>query len=1174
MAADQFVADIACAVVDSFAPLVAALQDESAMATLLADLGWGPPDGTVDQSAFAPLADVAEAVSTAAQAVDEFRSGNSEQAVVSLLAATVDLMSALRALAAPGHPGLPDPWGRADFWATLADDLAALLLAVQLRNSQPTVFAVLVLAGVITEERAQADPTTGLTTGRVEDAPYWQLHWDRLEYLISDPKQLAADVYGWGGALDSLRLLRAANSVAQALGVPSAIVDRGESVTDAVGGISGDQLLGCLILRAPILAGSFSGADVDSVAAAGSGEVGLQLAPVPQTASSGAAYGVLLGPYANGTASASFELAPTLDLTIVGAADTTDALGVVIAPEQDARFVGDVASLGAGIAIHLSYAPTDPIVIAGSADATGAFLSSLDIGVDAVESGGEIAVELSAKLSRLTFAMDLSAGDNFLTTVVGGNAARASVDLTITWSNTRGLGLNGATSLTTSVPIDVHLGPMHLTRFEISGGAAPGGSGAGLQLAAGVSAAFVLGPVQGAVDGVGAAMTLAADPHGVLFGVGPALSFKPPDGVGLGVDAPMVSGAGYLACEASTGRYAGALALKIGNISVQGVGVLNTKDVPGGWSLVGLADVSGLNVQLGFGITLTGVGMLVGIHRTVDVQAIQALARAGGLDGLMFPPDLAHNATHAVTQLESVFPSASGQYVFGPTVQLQWGGSGLVTAEVAVYVELPNPLRILLLGSAHLTLPTAKAPVADIRLDLLGVLDLSAKTIAIDMSLGHSTIAGMPLSGQAALRAAWGSNPSFVLAIGGFHPHFVAPAGFPALSRIALQIGGGNVVVRLTAYLAITSNTVQFGAHVDLRAAGGGIELQATVSFDALIQFSPFHLEVDLHISAALSFHGAPIAGLALDVHLDGPGPWHLSGSAHVNVLCLSITVPISGSFGAAIAAPRPETYDPLADLAAAVGEVGNWTLDPPAGTPTLLVRSGVDRSVLHPSSTPEIRQQILPLDLEIDHVGTRRLPKPAAFRVTLPRGPRSDPVTAPFARGQYVELSDAAKLAGPSFDPLPAGIRVDGGISSPTDAMVTGPEVQATVHAFDRRAAAAAPETVKAQPEAAAPTPPQTVALPDYLVEGQLASSAAVVNGATRRRLRGVTAGGILVHQPTYVVMAGTAAPSAARAAAAPASAQAFTSYSEAVAASPGAARVRFLSELQPLDARDGGLG
>jgi Family of unknown function (DUF6603) len=108
----------------------------------------------------------------------------------------------------------------------------------------------------------------------------------------------------------------------------------------------------------------------------------------------------------------------------------------------------------------------------------------------------------------------------------------------------------------------------------------------------------------------------------------------------------------------------------------------------------------------------------------------------------------------------------------------------------------------------------------DIRIGVLGVIDFGRHTLSLDASLHDSKLAGYPLTGDLALRLGWGDSPQFLFSLGGFHPHFTPPPGFPALRRLALT-AGDNPQLRMDCYLALTSNTAQVGAHADRRARSG-----------------------------------------------------------------------------------------------------------------------------------------------------------------------------------------------------------------------------------------------------------------------------------------------------------------------------------------------------------------
>jgi uncharacterized protein DUF6603 len=175
---------------------------------------------------------------------------------------------------------------------------------------------------------------------------------------------------------------------------------------------------------------------------------------------------------------------------------------------------------------------------------------------------------------------------------------------------------------------------------------------------------------------------------------------------------------------------------------------------------------------------------------------------------------------HAEVGSEHLAQAAAGRFVFGPMVQIGWGAPKTVlTIDLAVVLELPAPVRLFILGRLRLLLPEERTAVVRLQLDALGVVDFESGDVALDAVLYESTITQFAVTGAMALRANFGGRPNFALAVGGFHPRFQAPDGFPALDRVAINLAaGGNPRLRLEAYLALTSNTVQFGANVDVYA--------------------------------------------------------------------------------------------------------------------------------------------------------------------------------------------------------------------------------------------------------------------------------------------------------------------------------------------------------------------
>jgi hypothetical protein len=252
---------------------------------------------------------------------------------------------------------------------------------------------------------------------------------------------------------------------------------------------------------------------------------------------------------------------------------------------------------------------------------------------------------------------------------------------------------------------------------------------------------------------------------------------------------------------------------------------------------------------------------------------------------------------------------------------IAWGTPTILTLEIAVLLELPAPVRLILLGRVRAVLPDERTGLIQIRMDALGVIDFTKGEVALDATLYDSRILAFVLTGDMALRASWGRQPTFVLAVGGFNPRFQPPAGFPALARLALSLGDSdNPRLRFEAYLALTSNTVQFGARFEFAYSAAGFTLAGFLAFDALFQFSPFAFVVDVGAMVSLKRGGSVLMAVSLEMSLAGPTPWHVWGKATFKILFFKVSIRFDHRFGREAPRALPPPVDVLSLLAAAVG--------------------------------------------------------------------------------------------------------------------------------------------------------------------------------------------------------------------------------------------------------------
>src|SRR5680860_523635 len=146
-------------------------------------------------------------------------------------------------------------------------------------------------------------------------------------------------------------------------------------------------------------------------------------------------------------------------------------------------------------------------------------------------------------------------------------------------------------------------------------------------------------------------------------------------------------------------RYSGTLEREYQNkISLKAIGLINTELPNGqdGYSLLIIITAEFSPIQLGFGFTLNGVGGLLGLNRTVKIDRLRSGLRDNTLRSILFPQNIVENSERIISDLRQVFPPQEGRFVFGPMAKIGWGS--IMTIDLGLLIELPEPIRISILG--------------------------------------------------------------------------------------------------------------------------------------------------------------------------------------------------------------------------------------------------------------------------------------------------------------------------------------------------------------------------------------------------------------------------------------------------------------------------------------------
>ena len=869
-----------------------------------------------------------------------------------------------------------------------------LLVADLLQVSKPTA-AVLEVFGVLERTFDPGDPNDPAKP------PFEAIsvHLDRFVPAVTNPVTHLKGLYGWDGpSFDANRLLGVLESAIAAVGLPVMFTPGTASTPPSL---------------------QFFAFEL-----------------TPTADGQGLALRVVLP--GNAVAAFDFPLSPpTWNAHVALTGSLVAETGGEIRPPFDVTLHPPTGTVTAGATVGVTATPADTFLLLGQAGGSRLEFksASLDAGMTFDSGTGKASPTADGEITGGKLVIDSSGGDGFISTLLSGVHFETDFGVGFTFAADTGVHFHGAGALQIQIPVHVELGPVEVQaaylRASIDNGTVP------LEISAGFSAE--LGPIQAGVDRLGLLATVTfPDGGGNLGPADVAFAFKPPTGVGLEVDAGVVTGGGFLDIDVEAGEYDGVLELEILDfLSLKAIGLITTRmpDGSDGFSLLMVltAEFPG-GLQLGFGFKLIGVGGIIGLNRGMNLSAIMEGVRTGAIESVMFPQDVVANAPRIISDLKAFFPPENDIFLIGPMAKIGWGTPTLISASVGVIIEIPG--NVALVGVIKVALPDEDDPLLLLQVNFAGAIEFDKQLIYFFASLYQSRVLTITIDGEMGLLVAYDDSGAFVITVGGFHHAFKPPPlPFDVPKRIAINIlDSDEARISLTGYFAVTSNTVQFGADADVFFGFSELSLSGNIGFDALFQFDPFQFVIDLHCDISLKAFGVGLFTVTLDGTFTGPAPYEFAGSASIGFWFFSIGADFDITWGD----PLDIALPPLALLDVVAGELDkaeSWVArNPVGGAPGVNLRQLAESEadfVLHPLGTLFVQQRAVPLDIHVDKVGADRAADVAQVAVALdgtgqPSGlaKLSDAVDN-FALAQFQNMSDADKLSRPSFEKQHAGLEL-----------------------------------------------------------------------------------------------------------------------------------------------------
>ena len=1013
-----------------FFPLQQAFASEDQFIALLRDLGWGV------ESIPGPVEEMAALVTSLQAVLVEVSSGEGEapsaEAMEGLFRAVIDLIKAIQALENESFdPGLVAAGFAAEFPRQLLDHL----IIEYLHHLSPKLGYFLKFFGFIQTYYVEATETRIGYTRR-------EIIWANIPKTFSNPREAIEDAYGWGSE-DFLAeaFFNNVMDLALALGLSAHLVAIEEDVVNKLGeeDPSNDNPI-----RFGIALPFFEGADDNGRVA-----LGFQCIDIPQKGNK--LPGLALMPYAFGAFSQEIPLAENLFLQMESNLDFEGGVGLRIRPDQALELLTGFSEGNANTDLNGNFEislvgkkqnEAEDFVIIGQEGGSGLSYQSLSFTIGLNQNGeGTPDFYGELTLNEAKFELKKDGGDGFLQKILPKDGISANFSLTLGLSTKSGFYIKGSGGLEITIPTHINLGPVEIQDLIIQ--VALHESKLPLSISTNIKAS--LGPLKAVVEDIGL-KTEFSFPGGSAGNLGPldvGFGLKPPKGVGLSLDVGILKGGGYLFLDFDRGEYAGALELVFSEwIAIKAIGLISTKMPDGskGFSLLIILTVEfGSGLQLGFGFTLLGVGGILGLNRSVNIDLLKDGVRTNAIESVMFPQNVIENAPRIISDLRDFFPTTANGFLVGPMAKIGWGVPTLASVALGLIIEFPK-VNITILGVVKVNLPAEEIALLRLQVNFIGRLEPQNRLLWFYAELYDSRLLFITLEGGIGLLVNWGDQANFVFSAGGFHPKYSPPPlPFPEPPRLAISILNTKFAkIRVEAYFAVTSNSVQFGAKAELFFGFNSFNVEGHLAFDALFQFNPFYFSFSISSSFSLKLFGQDLLSIGISGAIEGPAPWHIKGNGHLKILFFKVNVAIERTWGE----EKNSDLPPVEVLPLFIQELetfANWQAVLPENSNSLVTlkkqeeTSGDNNNeneeeaiVLHPVGHLQISQRRVPLGLTLEKFGSQA-PSDVDELSIAPAGEwaKLDDMQEQFAIGQYRNLDDSKKLSTPDFEYQNSGIQV-----------------------------------------------------------------------------------------------------------------------------------------------------
>ncbi|MFZ6776278.1 DUF6603 domain-containing protein [Undibacterium sp. Ji83W] len=369
-------------------------------------------------------------------------------------------------------------------------------------------------------------------------------------------------------------------------------------------------------------------------------------------------------------------------------------------------------------------------------------------------------------------------------------------------------------------------------------------------------------------------------------------------------------------------EYGGTATIEVGSFAISALG--SYAYLPGQGGQDGSASIFIYGVMLApLGgpefFFVTGLAAGFGYNRAIKLPALSGVSSFPFVAALKDPAELGAtqspsgawtfpNPAVVLEKIDDVVPPQRGEYWLAAGIRFT--SFDLIHSSALVSVEFGNELQIALLGDSWMSMPPPSGPEGKPPSTRFAYVEMGVE-IEILPSQGIISAAAVltnnsfvidpncHLTGGFAFYVWFGDHPhagEFVLAIGGYHPHFKPPTYYPQVPRLGFN---WPITTELTisgdAYFALTPSCIMAGGGLQIVFSSGNLRAWFIAHMDALISWAPFHYNLDIGVSIGISYRLNLLFvtvtlkfELGASLTLWGPG---MGGVVRINLYIISFSI-------------------------------------------------------------------------------------------------------------------------------------------------------------------------------------------------------------------------------------------------------------------------------------------